>query len=427
MSRQSAMAGAAPTSSAGNGHAHRGHVNILLVDDQPSNLLALEAILDDLGQNLIKARSGADALRHLLNTEVALILLDVQMPGMDGFETASLIHGRQKTSSTPIIFLTAYERNDMQMFEGYSVGAVDYMVKPLVPEILRSKVAVFVELFRKTEQVKQQEAMLRENERREHERELTEANERLEAERLRGEIRIAREIQQRLFPVAAAPLSGFDIGGASYPAEATGGDYFDYIPMPQDGLGIVIGDISGHGLGPALLMAETRAYLHALMLTRHDVGEIVALVNQALVRDLADEHFTTLFLARIDPAARSFVYVNAGHPTGYVLDAHGGVKTLLPSTGMALGIVPDLEFPAAPAISLEPGELVLLLTDGVLEAPSAQGAAYGIERTLEVVCAHRGEPARAIVDILYRDVGNYCRGTTQLDDITAVVIKVGNS
>jgi signal transduction histidine kinase len=162
-------------------------VNILLVDDQPNNLLALEALLDDLGQNLVKAHSGEEALRRLLEEDFALILLDVQMPGMDGFETAALIRDRDRSRHTPIIFLTAHERADVQMFKGYSLGAVDYLCKPLVPDILRSKVRVFIELHKKTEEVRQQAELLRDSERREHERVLAEEKQRWEMERLREE------------------------------------------------------------------------------------------------------------------------------------------------------------------------------------------------------------------------------------------------
>jgi signal transduction histidine kinase len=162
-------------------------VNILLVDDQPNNLRALAAILEHLGQNLVLANSGAEALRCLLRDDVALILLDVKMPGMDGLETAALIRGRERTRHVPIIFLTAYERDEVQMFQGYSLGAVDFLFKPIIPGVLLSKVRVFVELFRKTEQVRRQAEQLRANERQEHERRLAEERQRWEMERLRAE------------------------------------------------------------------------------------------------------------------------------------------------------------------------------------------------------------------------------------------------
>ena len=135
-------------------------VNILLVDDQPKNLLALSAILDSPGLNIVKADSGLEALRCLLNQDFAVILLDVQMPLMDGFETAALIRQRERSQHTPIIFVTALNRDDTHVERGYSLGAVDYLLKPFAPEILKSKVTVFVELFKKTQLLEQQAALL---------------------------------------------------------------------------------------------------------------------------------------------------------------------------------------------------------------------------------------------------------------------------
>jgi two-component system, sensor histidine kinase and response regulator len=139
-------------------------VNILMVDDQPENLVALEAMLEGLGQHLIAARSGRDALRTLLTVDAAVILLDVKMPDMDGFETAELIRARERTRNTPIIFLTAADRSEALALRGYAVGAVDYLVKPVIPELVRSKVAVFVELARRSQQLSRQADRLRQSE-----------------------------------------------------------------------------------------------------------------------------------------------------------------------------------------------------------------------------------------------------------------------
>jgi two-component system, sensor histidine kinase and response regulator len=139
-------------------------VNILLVDDQPANLVALEAMLEELGQNLIKAGSGREALKWLLTHEFAVVLLDVKMPDMDGFETATLIRQRDKSRHTPIIFLTAADTSQTQAVRGYAVGAVDYLTKPIVPEFVRSKVAVFVELAKKNELLRRQADLLRASE-----------------------------------------------------------------------------------------------------------------------------------------------------------------------------------------------------------------------------------------------------------------------
>src|SRR5438045_1982115 len=135
---------------ASNGHLKTAKVNILLVDDRADKLLAIDAILAPLGQNVVKARSGKEALRELLRQEFAVILLDVAMPGMDGFETAAMIRKRPRSEHTPIIFITSISNSENSIFQGYSLGAVDYMVTPIVPDVLRTKVSVFVELHRKT-------------------------------------------------------------------------------------------------------------------------------------------------------------------------------------------------------------------------------------------------------------------------------------
>lgn len=140
--------------------------SILMVDDRPENLVALEAILEPLGHRLVRAHSGEEALRHVLREDFAVVLMDVQMPGMNGFETVQIIKSRERSKHLPIIFLTAISKDEQYIFEGYSAGAVDYLSKPFNPAILRSKVAVFVDLFLKNEQIREQSEQLRESERR---------------------------------------------------------------------------------------------------------------------------------------------------------------------------------------------------------------------------------------------------------------------
>jgi signal transduction histidine kinase len=195
---------------------HYQKASILLVDDRPENLLTLEAVLADLGQHLVRASSGREALKHLLEQEFAVILLDVQMPEMDGFQTAALIRSRPRSRHTPIIFLTAINKSESHVFQGYSLGAVDYVFKPFVPEVLRSKVATFVELAKKQEELqaeidhrKQAEEEVRrlnrELERRVSARtaELAAANRKLEAEIAERRL-LEVALQQRAEELAAA-------------------------------------------------------------------------------------------------------------------------------------------------------------------------------------------------------------------------------
>jgi len=210
-------------------------VDILIVDDRPESLLALEAILEPIGQHVVRASSGEDALRCLLEREFAVILLDVQMPNMNGFETARLIKSRERTRFVPIIFLTAISKDAEYVFRGYSVGAVDYMFKPFQPEILRSKVQVFVELYRQQRRLTEQEQRLREAERQDlelrHMRELLQSEARF-SEIVRsamdaivlfdadGKISLLNGTAERMFGMTAADAIGSSIA-AFFPQATT--------------------------------------------------------------------------------------------------------------------------------------------------------------------------------------------------------------
>lgn len=198
---------AAPGATAsGNGSNHSASelkANILIVDDRPDKLLALHAILSSLDQNIVQARSGKEALRLLLKQDFAVILMDVSMPTMDGFETASLIRQRPRSEHTPIIFVTSIGNTENHISRGYSLGAVDYLLTPIIPEVLRTKVSVFVDLHRQTELIKRQAAQLRNVEEHRHQQELAEVADRLEAETRRN----------RFFTLAVSLLGIADSNG----------------------------------------------------------------------------------------------------------------------------------------------------------------------------------------------------------------------
>ncbi|MEO8562782.1 MAG: ATP-binding protein [bacterium] len=196
-------------------------VEILIVDDRAENLLALEAILEPLNQTLVRAHSGDEALRKLLLHDFAVILLDVQMPGINGFETARLIKSRERTKYIPIIFLTAISKDEEYVFEGYSVGAVDYLAKPLQPDILRSKVNVYIDLYLKQKQLSMQQDLLRASEVRElelkHKLELTESEARFSeivASAMDAIIAFDADGRMSLFNAAAERMFGTEAGDA---------------------------------------------------------------------------------------------------------------------------------------------------------------------------------------------------------------------
>lgn len=242
------------------------------------------------------------------------------------------------------------------------------------------------------------------------------------------QLHIARVIQQKLLPITAPQLKGFDIGGSSRPADATGGDYFDYIAMAENSLGVAVADVSGHGFGPALVAAATHACLRTLAGLRRGVGiaQMLSAANSLLFEDTAGEPYVTLIFAHLDPQTRTLAYSNAGHPPGYVLDADGQIKHLLESTSTFLGIFPEADFETGKPIHLEIGDIVVLYTDGVLEAMAPDGAMFGKDRLLEAIRANRHQSAQSIVDAICRVARDFYQHEPQRDDITAVVIKVGD-
>jgi len=234
----------------------------------------------------------------------------------------------------------------------------------------------------------------------------------------------AEEIQQRLLPGEAPALPGFDIAGEVYPAEHAAGDLYDYLPMEDGCLGIIVGDVSGHGFSSALVTASTHSYLHSLSDLGMGIDETMTRVNSALMRDTKDDVFITATFVQLDIQSRTLSYVNAGHPHGYVLNKSGDVKGLLESATVPLAILDDAEFPVGGPISIEPGDLAFLLTDGVLEARSADGEFFGTERTLQIVSDNRDKTAKEIIETLHQAVLDFSGREKMDDDVTVVVIKV---
>ena len=238
------------------------------------------------------------------------------------------------------------------------------------------------------------------------------------------EMRLARVVQQKLYPACSPELPGFDLAGATFPADHTCGDYYDFLPTADGQVGIAVGDVSGHGFGAALLMAETRAFLRSLSRSATDLREILRQLNLLLCHDTDDERFVTLMLTFLDPAKRSIVYSSAGHIQGFVLDGSGATRYVLGPTGPPLGLFDESEFTSSAEIPLAAGDLVLLLTDGAAEAQDRSGAFFETERVLRVVAEERQQSSAQIVRRLRAAIEEFARESPQRDDITAVVCRV---
>jgi sigma-B regulation protein RsbU (phosphoserine phosphatase) len=304
---------------------------------------------------------------------------------------------QDRFEGVPVVVLSGYD-DEQTAISAVQAGAQDYLVKGQVDDnVLVRSIRYAIE---RTRRHHAEEAL----------RETSE------------EYRLAGEIQRRLFPAESPSIAGFDVAGGLYPAKATAGDYFDFVPMNDGCPGVVVGDVSGHGMGPALLMAETRACLRTLAQAYDDVGDILTRTNRVLVADTDDFHFVTLAMARIDPRDRSLIYASAGQ-RGYLLRASGDIE-VLDSTSLPLGVVAETVVPTAGPLSLGEGDLFTFFTDGVNEGESSMQTRFGANRALEVILDARDQPARQITQRLYDETCSFRRRQPQHDDITIVVVKV---
>jgi PAS domain S-box-containing protein len=240
------------------------------------------------------------------------------------------------------------------------------------------------------------------------------------------QLKLARDVQQRFYAAAPA-VPGFDIGASAHPADETGGDYFDFISMADGSLIVAVADVKGHGFSAALVMALTRAYLRCFAAMQLELDDILVRVNQILLHDLDPGHFVTVSLARLHPVHRTLSYAGAGHVPGFVLLESGTVKCALDSSGPPLGLFPDSKFSLQPPIHLAPGEVAVLLTDGVTESATPDGDQFGSQRVLDYIQLHNHEPARQIAHGIYQATRAFVKGNFQDDDITSVIIKVDRS
>ncbi len=237
------------------------------------------------------------------------------------------------------------------------------------------------------------------------------------------QLRLARQVQQKFFR-AAPKVPGLDVAAAAYPAYETSGDYFDFIPLPHNRLCVAVGDVEGHGFGSALVMALARAYVHSFAAMGLEVDQILSQVNRMLVGDLGDRCFVTLMLVSLDLGARTLVYAGAGHIPGYVLNPSGSTAHTLESSGPPLGLFSNVRFSRNPSITLMPGQLLVLLTDGITESTSPGGVEWGAQGALHYLVTHSHQTAGQLAEGLYREALRFTHNEAQKDDITSVIVKV---
>ncbi len=237
------------------------------------------------------------------------------------------------------------------------------------------------------------------------------------------QLNMAREIQQKLLCTGIS-IPGFDIFGKTYSAVETSGDFYDFIRLPDGSFGFIVGDVSGHGVGSALIMAQTRAYLRAFVKIEADPGVLLTRLNQELEADLEAELYVTMIFLRLDPNKMQFNYVNAGHVSGYLMKKNGVVREELESNGIPLGILKQYQYETSRTFPLRHDDILILLSDGIMEAHALDNTEFGVNQTIDVIRQHRNQSASAIVQHIYAEVNRFCGNQPQEDDITSIICKV---
>ena len=241
--------------------------------------------------------------------------------------------------------------------------------------------------------------------------------------RLERDLNIARDIQQRLLPKCVPSAPGYDIAGCNLPADQTGGDIYDFFPLADGRVGLMIADATGHGIGPALIVSQCRSVLRAMADERATPAELVCRLNDLLCDDLPSNRFVTLCFGILDPARHRLDYVSGGHGPQLHFEAATGRVRPFDATGLPLGIMKDMEMDAAEPIVLAPGDLFVMITDGFLEWACPDGTQYGCERLVDLLRRHRELPCAELIQAIYRDVLAFCQGTPQMDDLTVALVK----
>ena len=246
--------------------------------------------------------------------------------------------------------------------------------------------------------------------------------------KLERDLQLARQIQMNVLPEKLPTLDGYDVASFSQPAEETGGDIYDVIPISSgDGqeavsLLILLADATGHGIGPALSVTQVRAMLRVGVRLAAGVDDLIGHINNQLTEDLASERFVTAFLGLVDSKRHQVVYHSAGQAPLLHLDAEGHCSWLDAST-LPMGILSDMPLDPPVPLDMKPGYFFVLLTDGFYEYMNAAGEQLGKQRIGQVVSAHRSESAQEVMDALLAELWRFAEGAPQMDDLTAVIIK----
>jgi len=372
--------------------------SILIVDDTLANLRLLSQMLAGRGYQVRPVPDGQLALAATRAEPPDLILLDIRMPEMDGYEVCQHLKADAQTSDIPIIFISALDATQDKV-RAFTVGGVDYITKPFHVEEVLARVETHLAL-------------------RKLQKQLQDANRKFEQE-----LALAGQIQASFLPDDLPDVPGWQLTATLKPARETSGDFYDLIPLPNGRLGIVIADVADKGAGAALYMALSCTLVRTYAADYPTQAEhVLSAANRRIMMDARTSMFVTIFYGILDPHTGMLTYCNAGHLPPYLLSASGGdAVQALRRTGPPLGILEDVIWEQGTA-QFALGDALVLYTDGVTDAEDEKGVFFGGERLLAVVEANRGRSAQEMQAALLTGVDEFVGDAPQFDDIALMVI-----
>ena len=384
--------------------------DILIVDDIPANLNVLCQALEPEGYNVIASPSGEVALKIAAPTPPDLILLDIMMPGIDGFETCRRLKADATTAEIPVIFITAKDEME-SIVEGFQVGGVDYITKPFRHEEVAARVKTHLTI-----------KQLRDG--------LKEANKKIEAQReaAEQELQDARQVQMSLMPEVAPLLEGVEIAGRCLSANTVSGDFFDYFTGKSDNqITLVVADVTGKAMKGAMNAVMTDGILRTAAIEQGQFtpASLMITLNEVLKARLEQYMNVTMVIGMIDSETNTLTLANAAHHAYPFLLRHGEIQTLK-TGGLPLGMKAGIKYDEE-QFQLQSGDVLILMTDGIIETQNSDEHFYSESGRLEnTITQFTPEmPAEAMVDAIINDAIDFGRDKeSRDDDMTVVVAKI---
>jgi phosphoserine phosphatase RsbU/P len=377
--------------------------SILVVDDAPANLQVLTGMLKERGYKVRPVPSGKLALLAARKDPPDLILLDINMPEMNGYEVCEHLKADDNLKGVPVIFISALTEQ-LDKVKAFATGGVDYITKPFQMEELHARVETHLKLRRLQIELEDYSRHLE-----------------LARERLERDLELAHEVQRGFLPLRLPEVPGYEFFAYYESAYEIGGDYYDFIPLPRQRMAVMLGDVAGKGVAAALLMAKLSADARFCILTEPDLAAAVTKLNSLMIQSGIADRFVTLAATILDPESHTVTLVNAGHPSPLIYHraTHTvGEATSLEVAGLPLGVEGGFAY-ASCQVELEPGDCILAFTDGVTEAMDVNNVQLQKSGVYAAVQGEAYSP-RTLGERVVQAAKQFAAGRSQHDDMALV-------